>query len=329
MASKIELYREVLEIEPNSKVFFPLARQLVEEGRADEAAVILSRGITVHPDHLEAKFLLIEILSRQGREAEADAVFADVGSLLARYPSVWLLWSKVASDRAKDPSLALLFLAHYFQNASLTWTEVMERGLKSLGATAEPASSEESLGRTVTEPPRGASVLPEADAALAAAVSAPSLIAQRVDREVPGAPPLRGAREVMELSELLEAPGELTEKGRTKPGRGREAEVRTRTMAALLAEQGDSAGALDIYTELLATASPGPEREELLGCIAALTPSAGTAPTPPPLEEPAGPQAAHAPDVTDVADAPKPKGANKLVNLLEALAGRLEARAEA
>ena len=143
MLSKIEIYREVLEIEPNSKVFFPLARALAEEGRHDEAAAVLARGIGFHPDHLEAKFLLIELLARQGREGEADQVFAEVGALLARYPSVWLLWSKHAAARAKDPSLAMLFLAHYFQNQTLTWADVMERGLQSLSQAAgsvEPAA---------------------------------------------------------------------------------------------------------------------------------------------------------------------------------------------
>ena len=116
MASKIELYREVLEIEPNSKVFFPLARELAALGREDEAAGVLSRGIAQHPDHLEAKFFLIELLSRLGRAGEADAVFTDVGSLLSRYPAVWLLWSRTAAARSQDPALAMLFLANYFQD---------------------------------------------------------------------------------------------------------------------------------------------------------------------------------------------------------------------
>ncbi|NMC48683.1 MAG: tetratricopeptide repeat protein, partial [Desulfovibrio sp.] len=41
MIEKIDLYREVLAIEPNSKVFFPLARELAEAGRVDEAIRIL------------------------------------------------------------------------------------------------------------------------------------------------------------------------------------------------------------------------------------------------------------------------------------------------
>ncbi|MFP5258552.1 MAG: tetratricopeptide repeat protein, partial [Acidobacteriota bacterium] len=89
-----------------------------------------------------------------------------------------------------------------------------------------------------------------------------------------------------------------------------------------LAGQGDTAGALDIYGELLATTPAGPEREELLGLMAALTPTPETD----------GPAAA--PDLPETPDAASPrpaapatKGPARLVSFLEALAGRLEARA--
>ena len=167
MLSKIELYREVLEIEPNSKVFFPLARQLAEQDHQDEAVAVLTRGIAFHPDHLEAKFLLIELLTRQGREDQAQDVFTDVGSMLSRYPSVWLLWSKTAAARSKDPSLAMLFLAHYFQNQTLTWADVMERGLQSLSqAAGQPREADGNEGAGLAPTPQGiASVGPVATAA--------------------------------------------------------------------------------------------------------------------------------------------------------------------
>ncbi len=300
MVSKIELYREVLEIEPNSKVFFPLAGLLAAAGRDEEAAEVLARGIAFHPDHLEAKFLRIELLTRQGRAGDADAVFADVGGLLSRYPSVWLLWSKAAAARSKDPSLAMLFLANYFQNESLTWTEVMERGLRSL---------------------RQAEAAPEREAA-----PAPAQAAAPRGEAAPGESlSLRGAKEVRELAaDLLQAPREAAEpRGKARAGKGREAVVRTKTMAALLAEQGDSAGARAIYEELLAELPLGPQRREIEALAAGLE-----------AAKPSGPPAAEALDPAPVAaeaapDEPPRKqgGPAKLVSLLEALAGRLDARA--
>ena len=48
MTEKIEWYKEVLELEPNSKVFFPLARMLAEEQRFDEAVAVLEHGLERH-----------------------------------------------------------------------------------------------------------------------------------------------------------------------------------------------------------------------------------------------------------------------------------------
>jgi len=293
MASKIELYRELLEIEPNSKVFFPLARQLAEDGRMDEAAALLTRGIGQHPDYLEAKFLLLDILTRQGRDREAQAVFTEVGELLARYPSIWLLWSRTAAAKDRDPSLAMLFLGRYFQNTSLTWAEVMERGLQSLPR------------------PDAGSVPPQSGPAAREASPAPEARAAE-------GPPLRGAKEVMALSDLLEAP----ETGGT-PSRGakpRETPVRTKTMASLLASQGDVTGALEIYDTLIKSAAPGPERDELVALASALVPAGGDDKACEPCPAVSGggetAQAGH-----------PPKDVTKCLTILDALAGRLEALA--
>ena len=341
MLSKIELYREVLEIEPNSKVFFPLARQLATEERRDEAVAVLTRGIGFHPDHLEAKFLLIELLSRQGREEQAEDIFADVGSMLARYPSVWLLWSKTAAARSKDPSLAMLFLAHYFQDQTLTWADVMERGLKSLTQAGPPPRAEDAAEPPAKELPLTAvpearpEVRAEQPAPPASVVSPVAAIspaqapeepetpatARSEAREPADGPQLRGAREVLALADILDAPQEPVERSRTRPAKAREQAVRTKTMAAVLAGQGDTAGALEIYEDLLAVASDGPEREELAGLMAALSPAAAGP----------GPQETAAPDhdgsLPREADATGPKGSARLASFLEALAGRLEARA--
>jgi tetratricopeptide (TPR) repeat protein len=305
MASKIALYREVLEIEPNSKAFFPLARQLAEEGQVDEAIQILARGIGFHPDHLEAKFLLIDILTRHGREGEAETVFTDVGTLLARYPTVWLLWSRAAAARSRDPSLAMLFLGHYFQDDSLTWAEVMERGLRSLSQAAQDSGPAET-------PQPGEAARPVFEPIPAPVAPAPP---SRPEPETDG-PPLRGAEEVLALAGLLPEP-ETVARGAARSGKPREMPVRTRTMASVLASQGDTAGALAIYDELIEAAAPGPERDELVALAAVLAPEAGVAPS--------GTVADEVPQC----DTAPPKGAAKLISLLEVLAGRLEARSGA
>ena len=312
MENKITLYTEILTIEPNSKVFFPLARLLAEAGRHDDAVAVLERGLGFHPDHLEAKFLLIEILASQGREEKACEAFGDVGTLLARYPAVWQLWSKLVHGQAKDPSLAMLFLARYFADRTLTWADVVEKGLRLESPAAAP------------EPYRVPAVSARlAEATLDVPAAGPEELEPSVDAEASGAPPLRGAREVRELAALLEAPEEVGDKGRGRSSRLKESGVRTKTMAALLAEQGDVAGAMEIYNELLAAAASEAEREEISSLVEALPPAKSAVPA-----QPEASQTTSSGEAVPAEDAAaKPRSAAKLVNILEALAGRLEARA--
>ena len=88
--------------------------------------------------------------------------------------------------------------------------------------------------------------------------------------------------------------------------------LRTRSMAEVLAEQGDLQGALDIYTELAAAAAGSSEQEVLQQRIAMLrTQLEGAA-----VEDLVPPS----PDMA--------AGKAKLISMLEALAERVEARAQ-
>ena len=88
--------------------------------------------------------------------------------------------------------------------------------------------------------------------------------------------------------------------------------LRTRSMADVLAEQGDLQGALDIYTELAAAAAGSSEQEVLQQRIDMLRTQ---------LEGAAADDLAPSP--------PEPAaGKDKLISMLEALAERVEARAQ-
>lgn len=375
MIEKIDLYREVLAIEPNSKVFFPLARALAESGRPDEAMAVLETGIGFHPDHLEAKFLLVELYAAQDREEDAARIFSGVQDSLVRYPAVWRLWARHAAFSSRDPVVALSFLAQFFRDPGLTFAGVLEKGLEALAGAplsgavpdqpaAREAAPEESGPRAPAGEPETAPAFPAAPPAPAAEQAA---AVEPVAEAVPPAPaglseetalngeeevgmPLRGAQEVWELAEALgmeeggEAagstglaePAELAERAEPSeraPGKPREASsagtpvrtvqipdmgIRTRTMAALLAAQGDVSGALDIYREVLPHLPAGPERAEVEAAIAALAPAA-----PAPVAQETG----HEPPPGAVQA--KSRGKARLMGLLDALAGRLEARAGA
>ena len=89
--------------------------------------------------------------------------------------------------------------------------------------------------------------------------------------------------------------------------------IRTRSMAEVLAEQGDVAGALDIYQELMQTADPE-EKSSLMARAEELTHRMSNG---------------SVPEVGRAEEKSKASGgeSTKLVSLLESLAQRLEARA--
>ena len=89
--------------------------------------------------------------------------------------------------------------------------------------------------------------------------------------------------------------------------------LRTRSMAEVLAEQGDIKGALDIYHELAAAAVHSEESADLRQRIATLTARLGNVQT---LDT-----------VQPAASAEQASGKDKLISMLEALAERVEARA--
>ena len=188
MKTKIKWFKEVLELEPGSKVFFPLARMYYEDGLIDEAEETLLQGLERNPDHLEARFLLVEILDRQGEPIRAADEVGAITKVLSRYPAFWKSWSETAAPQSRDAAMALSFLAANFQGRPISWSQVIAKGLDALVGDGPVHEA-----------------MPEA------------------------------AREPEAEAEAEDGPT-----------------TRTRTMADLLAEQGDYQGALDIYEELLA-----------------------------------------------------------------------------
>lgn len=238
MTSKIDFYREVLGDDPNSRVFFPLAKLLAAEGDAEEAVDVLGRSIALHPAHLEARFLLVELLTRLGRTEEAEKSFEGLSSLLSDYPSVWTLWAAKAPGLSRDAALALRFLALSLGGGDVSLLGVMEKGLAASGAAQSvPKAADE-------EEPAPAA-------------------------EGSGAFSLRGADEVMALTQRIEAQERRAPAEQLPPecASASTAAVKTRTMADLLARHGDYSSSLDIYGELLKMASSAQEKQALAARI--------------------------------------------------------------
>ena len=130
MTEKIEWYKEVLELEPNSKVFFPLARLLSEAGRTDEAVEILEQGLARHEEFLEARLFLIELLHTANRLEACEKQVGRLTKMFSTYAGFWQAWAACinAAGDAPDTAAVLRFLALNFSKGRYHCTKSSTKG---------------------------------------------------------------------------------------------------------------------------------------------------------------------------------------------------------
>lgn len=262
MQAKIEWYKEILELDPSSKVFFPLAKLLADAGQVKEALELLREGGERHPDLLEARFFSLELCARLGDDTGVAEEAGYIGSILTRYPLFWKAWAENLSRRpeTRDAALALDFVSVHFQGNPVGWGEVIQRGLEGLFSASQnnlPFSSEagQFLGQGA---PASETALPPA------AQPAQSLRHTPEGKEpTPSQAVDAVATEEASTAQGTAASSEMEESIASAKQGEDVYSIRTRTMARLLAEQGDFEGALEIYQELLAKSQNDTEREEL------------------------------------------------------------------
>jgi len=220
-AVKIDWYREVLSMEPSSKVFLPFARLLVQKDVQEtlqEAVSVLRTGLIGHPEFIEARLFYIELLNKLDRKAESSEQVACLSGLLKDYPTFWTAWGEDTASSSLDLSVSLSFLGALLQNENLTFTQILQAGLNSIKA--------------------GTSGLTMNSVAHNASSNAKNLATdyENVDPSLKTKPVYNNALQ-------SSTPNRDTDLQKYS--------LRTRSMAEVLAEQEDYAGALDIYQELL------------------------------------------------------------------------------
>jgi hypothetical protein len=334
MTEKIEWYKEVLALEPNSKIFFPLARMLEREGDLEQACEVLKEGVARHGEYLEARLFLVELLERLGRTEECAAEVEVLAGLLARYEGFWSAWSASAGQAGADPALFVRMLGLSLKRPGLTLAELLRRGLDSFGeGPAGQTKTEILVGKapaskaSVPETSGPEAAGPEAAGKAASEPAQPASAKAELAKADPGKPESAKsesarpeARAAKPAAESRPEPAKVATKAGTasrrsaQPAKAGGASLRTRSMAEVLAEQGDLASAAEIYDELVLAAPEGERdalcrrRDELKALQAAQAQASGKAP---------------AAERADGAARP----ASKLVTLLENLAARVEARA--
>lgn len=264
MSKKIEWYQEVLSLEPGSRVFFPLAKLFVENGMPEDAVVTLTRGLDRHPDYLEARMLLVELLTELGREAEVHDHLERVINPLRDYSAFWRSWARSLPPEQRDLAVFLMLVSANLSGDTIKWTDVVFEGISTLA------------DRLV-----GAPLPPPADC------PPPSYLP------------------TVEIADF-----DMEEDGEREPSKPGSGAFRTKTMADLLASQGDVDGALEIYRELLQATISAERQAELESRIAELEGREG-----------AGEAPKHE-------DAFSVHAKNRLISTLETLASRFEARVQ-
>ncbi|MCJ2163655.1 MULTISPECIES: tetratricopeptide repeat protein [unclassified Pseudodesulfovibrio] len=263
MNKKIEWYQEVLSLEPGSRVFFPLAKLFVENGQPEDAVNTLRQGLDRHPDYLEARMLLVELLTELERESEVHDQLERVINSLRDYPAFWRGWARSLPQEQRDLSVFLMLVASNLSGDIIKWTDVVFEGIGTL--------ADRLVGAPLPPPTDGP----------------PSFTLPRVERETTMSPDLGGHG--------------------FRHGSGA---FRTKTMADLLASQGDVDGALEIYRELLQSTMSDERRSELQERIVHLEQG---------RENKTG---------AELGDAFSVHAKNRLISTLETLASRFEARVQ-
>lgn len=289
MQEKIKLYEEMLALEPGSKFFFPLAKMLMARGEYDRAQKIIRQGLAVHPEFIEARLLLLDVLDNLGENDAALEETASIVQLLSGYKGFWKLWEKLlAAKDDRDSLIAMRFFRGAMQGTPLRWVDIFEQGCAQVLNASTPADasgfkedhvgdhSEEEAKRDMSDmDPEGAlqkmPAVPVATEFVAESESMNKTVPLANGAELSGQLPTdRDA--TIPVTRDGDGGSEAPEGG-DEPDSDQDADevetisidpdVRTRTMADLLMEQEEYGQALEIYEGLWEIYPPGPERRDL------------------------------------------------------------------
>lgn len=100
-ADTIKKYREILELDPGSRVFAMLAEELCAASEWEEAAEVCRKGLVFHPDHLVARMLLGRALMAAGDPREAEPVLSNVAEEIRKNSIIFKLLSELSALSGK------------------------------------------------------------------------------------------------------------------------------------------------------------------------------------------------------------------------------------
>mgnify|MGYP006275245587 CR=1 FL=1 len=320
MEEKIKWYEEILHLDP-ARLFFPLARLYAQNNDPEKAIQTLRSGLEKDPRHFEAKMFLLSLLIKQDRDIDQEeGLLEGLTAVLEQYPEVWTAWAR---EREKaglgDLGVALRFVGAHLKGTDLSWSAIVQRGFQALSGQAETPQSSGGGGSSSGSHWSGLDfVTPDmsSESGPGTMLMDESEAGEAVEADLihPDAGPVTD-RDALEAAGAEGAPSPEDASGGTDDSGADDslASYRTRTMADILAEQGDFSQALDIYVELQQRAQSQDEIDDLQAAIESMQEQ---------IEDSAGP-----PETPGGEDEPSKHGHKAaLVSRLERLAQRLESR---
>lgn len=271
MNEKIAWYREVLTFEPGSRIFLPLAKMLVQEGEFDEACRVMASGMARNEDFLDARLYYINLLYSLHRMDECRTQIGWLTRPLAAAKGFWKAWAELLDAEGRDSAgLSARLLGASLEGKDISLVTLLNRGLASMengGAAAQPARPASAQTPAADAPVASVSSRKKAPAA--------SAVQEPARRPLPGSDQFAAAAERLTRAGAIEQPASQDDEEDGDAPAPAPFSLRTRSMAEVLAEQGDYDGALDIYAELLNAASDASERADLQARMDKITAARG------------------------------------------------------
>jgi tetratricopeptide (TPR) repeat protein len=147
-ADKIRIYREMLKLDPKSRVYALLAEELCEAGKWEEAAEVCRKGLRFHPDHFRSRVLLGWALMELGEVDESGRALMDIYDEVRRNSVMFKLLSEFATfsgDENRAAEFTRIYDALHVRECIPAGPEAQVRELQSTReATSQEAPDSES-----------------------------------------------------------------------------------------------------------------------------------------------------------------------------------------
>ncbi len=287
MQEKIDWYQEVVDLEPSSKLFFPLAKMVAEQD-VSRAVETLQRGLDRHPEFIEARLFFVELLhkyrDKEDYRTRLETQLSILSPMLMRYAGFWQAWGSTLAekDKSTDKGLAISFMGALFENSALSMTEIFSAGLQAVMSKAAPTGVSPAVAVPEVQAlspevePTQAPPAPEAISVSAAQAVKSVTKKPKISLKVVSVPaktakveqPAQQATPAVAPVTTMPAPADITDAEHDE--HEEQFSLRTRSMAEVLAEQGDYMSAIEIYNELVQHAESEDERNDLQARIASL-----------------------------------------------------------